>query len=149
MGTNYYLMQKTKFNPMVDKVESVYLRAGIPIRLTNGWVYNNKYYATVENLNDDYEVKLHIGKSSYGWKFLLCAYPELDIMSLEDWEDLSKKPGNRIINEYGEDISLDELKDTILNRVTPDGGFSTRNSNTHSIIKSKDTYEITTFTEFS
>ena len=32
--------------------------------------------------------ELHIGKSSVGWYFSLCVYPERKINSLDDWKKL-------------------------------------------------------------
>ena len=43
--------------------------------------------------------RLHIGKSSVGWMFLLALHPEAGINSLEDWQECWKT--GTIISEYG------------------------------------------------
>lgn len=55
---------------------------------------------------------LHIGKSSYGWYFTLHIYPDKEITSLIDWLPLLQ---NGVIhNEYGEEVSYEDMKDCIL-----------------------------------
>ena len=78
MGTNYYLRIKTEFNPLHRLPAAVGCLEGQnePIELINGWVWNNKYYVTLESLNSEYYQEVHIGKSAGGWRFLLCQYPE-------------------------------------------------------------------------
>lgn len=56
--------------------------------------------------------KLHIGKNSYGWYFSLQVIFEKGLMELEDWRTVLKK--SRIVDEYGEEISYDEMIKTIL-----------------------------------
>lgn len=60
--------------------------------------------------------KLHIGKSSYGWAFLLATHPLEGIHDWPDWERELAKPGVRIINEYGDNCTLDDLRNTVTNR---------------------------------
>lgn len=67
--------------------------------------------------------RLHIGKSSAGWCFSLHIDPDEGINSLADWESKWSAPGARIINEYGEVISIEDMKQTIINRKW--GGIST------------------------
>ena len=68
---------------------------------------------------------LHIGKSSAGWAFGLRIYPRgacqlqdfgvEQIATLDDWRPLFERYG--IINEYGEDVSVDQM----LTRITKRG----------------------------
>lgn len=44
----------------------------------------------------------HIGKSSGGWCFGLCIYPDDGIWTLEDWIERWDTVGSLIINEYNE-----------------------------------------------
>ena len=66
----------------------------------------------------DYE-PLHIGKSSGGWCFSLHVDPESGINDLSDWEAKWAKPGAVIEDEYGDTISVDSMRDVILNRSWP------------------------------
>ena len=59
----------------------------------------------------------HIGKSSVGWVFALNIYPELGINDLPDWEERFAR--GVIRNEYGDRISPDEMRDTIMRRGNP------------------------------
>lgn len=63
--------------------------------------------------------EIHLGKSSLGWCFSLHVYPE---KSLSDWPEIQSwieselLAGSVIQNEYGDEISLDELRNIIANR---------------------------------
>lgn len=57
---------------------------------------------------------LHIGKSSAGWVFALHVIPENGIHDLEDWVRLF--PTGRIRDEYGQDVTAEEMVDTITKR---------------------------------
>ena len=58
--------------------------------------------------------ELHIGKSSYGWKFVLHIIPERGINELEDWEELFKT--GKIFDEYDREITVEQMMDCILHR---------------------------------
>ena len=58
----------------------------------------------------------HIGKSSAGWCFSLHVYPDEDIQDLPDWEDLWKREGSVIRDEYGKPLTADEMRLIILAR---------------------------------
>ena len=58
----------------------------------------------------------HIGKSSLGWCFSLHVYPEDGINDLPDWIERWRKPNTRIVDEYGEDITRDEMAAVIVLR---------------------------------
>lgn len=59
---------------------------------------------------------LHIGKSSGGWHFALHVISEIGVNDLEDWLILWQKPGSYIIDEYGQEISFNEMKSIITER---------------------------------
>ena len=58
---------------------------------------------------------LHIGKSSWGWTCSLHVIPEKGLECWRDWEEVLKD-ARRIYNEEGEDVSLEELRETVLHR---------------------------------
>lgn len=60
--------------------------------------------------------ELHIGKSSFGWRFSLHVIPENGINSLQDWKDRLERAGTFIKNEYEEIISKEEMMAIILER---------------------------------
>lgn len=60
----------------------------------------------------------HIGRSSYGWNFALHVLPEIDINTFADWIQLIGSNQYTIMDEYDEIISLDQLKEIVLNRGT-------------------------------
>lgn len=57
----------------------------------------------------------HIGKSSAGWCFSLHVMPDNGINDLDDWKELFES-GASIKDEYGADIFISEMLDTITNR---------------------------------
>lgn len=91
---------------------------------------------------------LHIGKSSYGWKFSLHIIPENNIISLNDWIVEWNKEHTYIKNEYGEKIPPEQMlaiitergggrycrKDTNLMSHVVDGRHCVFSSNTYSLI---------------
>lgn len=109
MGTNYYLLKKKKY----ESKDNDYVTQGV-YELNNGWVWNNTYYPSLDDLNKEYYLELHIGKSSCGWHFGLCIYPELNIYSMDDW--LREFNDSKIFDEYNREISKDEMFETITNR---------------------------------
>lgn len=58
--------------------------------------------------------KLHIGKSSAGWTFVFSG-TDL-IKSWEEWERYLTRNKGRIVDEYGQELDLKNLKDIIFNR---------------------------------
>lgn len=135
MGTNYYLHKKVNFDPKHRIPASLGCDDGHeyePIELENGWVWHNKYYPTLDELNKEFYQEIHIGKSSCGWRFGLCIYPaenprfkgeswndkylDKPISSLGDWEELFDDPDNSIWDEYGDEVSKDDMVACIANR---------------------------------
>lgn len=62
---------------------------------------------------------LHIGKSSAGWVFSLCWKPELSLESWEEWKAMLSLEGVEIKDEYGLEVSLDELEKIVTQRSHP------------------------------
>lgn len=58
--------------------------------------------------------QLHIGKSSAGWCFSLHVIPEEGLNSLDDWRIRWTK--GRIFDEYGTEVSPDDLIERITER---------------------------------
>lgn len=58
----------------------------------------------------------HIGKSSAGWCFSLHVYPEDGINDLPDWLPLLEKPGSYIRDEYGKQVSVEDMLSWIRER---------------------------------
>jgi len=116
MGTNYYLKRKIKFkdsNTVTSYGCTGDLVHGVQV-LNNGFVYESVYYPTVKELNENLYQTIHIGKSSYGWYFSLCIYPEIGINNIEDWKKLFSE--NTIENEYGDIIPPEEMLRVITER---------------------------------
>ena len=65
------------------------------------------------------EPPLHIGKSSYGWRFSL--HIDDEIKSLDAWRRRWSAPSVHIKNEYGDRVSVEEMERIILNRSHPSG----------------------------
>lgn len=120
MGTNYYLRKKVTLKEYLKTHLEDFNYGNTLDILFNGYVFNKTYYASEEELNEVLYLELHIGKSSAGWHFGLCIYPELGINNLEDWKREFNNPENEIIDEYWinpEDIiNPEKMIDIITNR---------------------------------
>ena len=166
MGTNYYLHKKCnydkKYPGMVGDSETWWNSVQ---ELVNGYVWNNKYFDTIDKLNEEYFVDIHIGKSSCGWKFLLCTYPdkyeekwhcmingklhqEIDtiyllpkpIKSLDDWKQLFDDPNCSIYNEYGDEISKEDMIEIITTKNMDD--LNTREHDTFVTVLENENYDL-------
>ena len=64
---------------------------------------------------------LHIGKSSYGWCFSLHVEPSIDDypQNLREWEALFNNPDYHIEDEYGDELTVNEMMDKITKRSHP------------------------------
>lgn len=113
MSTNYYLIIKENYNEKSKYIDFQELNNEV-VEIKNGYIYNNYYYQNLDELNKCFAYKLHIGKSSYGWHFSLCIYPELNINNLDDWKKLFKE--NIIKAEYGDIVSYEEMLSIITER---------------------------------
>jgi hypothetical protein len=53
---------------------------------------------------------LHIGKSSGGWCFGLHVIPKEGINNYDDWKERWSRPGSLIRDEYGNAVTITEMK---------------------------------------
>jgi len=60
--------------------------------------------------------KIHIGKSSGGWCFMLQVLPDLMLNTLDDWEQAWSKPNTRITNDEGCVVTPEKMIEIITNR---------------------------------
>ena len=118
MGMNFYLERKIDY--INEEETPTSLGCGYdedPVQiLINGYVWRNTYYKTLDDLNRDFIQTIHIGKSSMGWHFGLCIYPEYGINTLEDWIKLFRNSDNTIVDEENRVINTSEMLDRIENR---------------------------------
>jgi len=66
--------------------------------------------------HDPEDEPLHIGKSSFGWRFSLHVIPEKNIKDLYDWKREWSKEDVYIQNEYKEVISPEKMLSIITER---------------------------------
>lgn len=66
------------------------------------------------------DTKLHIGKSSIGWTFGLHVDPVEGLNSLDDWKQRWNRPNARIVDEYGDILTPEDMLDLIIDRGRPD-----------------------------
>ena len=116
MGTNYYLIRKMKYAKNTPVSLGCDLYDNDIIELSNGWVLRNTYYPTLKELSENFTQEIHIGKSSFGWYFSLCVYPEFGINNLEDWIKLFNDPNNIILDEYDDEVSAEAMINCITKR---------------------------------
>lgn len=162
MGTNYYLYLKRKYNPKYPGSVGCADGSLHDVQtLTNGYCWNNKYYATLNELNKEYYQVIHIGKNSFGWKFALCTYPahmtkqydyyrddvrclqvkktyllQMPIVNLDDWVELFNAKGNRIFDEYGHELYPQEMLN-IINKVNATQELREQSGLYHKVIEGK------------
>lgn len=117
MGMNFYLERKLDFisNEKTPASLGCSDKEEV-IELTNGFVWQNTYYSTIEALNKVFYQRIHIGKSSMGWHFGLCVYPEYGINTLDDWIKLFRSFGNTIVDEEDRELKTSEMIDRIEDR---------------------------------
>jgi len=60
--------------------------------------------------------KLHIGKSSAGWCFALHVDAEEGVNSLDDWMALWSDKDSKIVDEYGDEHTPEQMFETITER---------------------------------
>ena len=145
MGCNYYLKYKVNSKEeyinllhILEKQDHFFLdRNETIIELTNGYVFQRTYYKKLEDI--DFYFELHIGKSSYGWKFSLCIYPELGINNLDDWKRVFQQFD--IYDEYDKVISSEEMLLTITERKSDGIGLFSHDDRRHT--RGGETYDLT------
>jgi hypothetical protein len=81
---------------------------------TNYYLYTKG--TLLDRLTGKQEDEIHIGKSSGGWCFSLRIHPELGINSLTDWYKVWRRNKAVIRNEYGEEVSIEEMIDVVTKR---------------------------------
>lgn len=59
------------------------------------------------------ENKKHIGKSSFGWQFHFRGYREDMLVSYKSWLEELNDPNKIIVDEYNDQIPLDDFKQLI------------------------------------
>lgn len=113
MGTNYHLLIKNRIKDLNELEQDPSIT-----KLRNGYVYEEIYYKTLQEVADNYYTAWHIGKSSAGWRFTLCAYPHprdyKPIITLQDWKEMFKL--GKIVDEYGKELTAEEMVNIISNR---------------------------------
>lgn len=62
------------------------------------------------------DLPLHIGKSSRGWCFTLHVILDRGIRNLDDWRREWALPGRRIEDEYGREVTAEEMEAIITER---------------------------------
>lgn len=90
---------------------------------TNYYWYKN---GRCEHCGSFLDEGIHIGKSSSGWYFALHIYPEDHINTLVDWMGKFFKEKSVIVDEYGREITADEMIDNITNRSSSRSNFDNR-----------------------
>ncbi len=88
MGINYYLYLKSDYE---------FIKNYFKIRKNNK-LFNIEEYDLLST------IRIKIGKNSAGWNFCLHIYPNHNIRSFDDWNDILKKDEFIIVNEYNEVI---------------------------------------------
>lgn len=115
MGTNYYLRriptkeEIAQCHKLVDERKFEYMD-----------VMNEKYGAPyLETVLEKITEKIHIGKKSCGWRFLFQIHNDLYGKSIQSCiEFLKRQTGTgmwRFIDEYGEEISIDDFESMVRN----------------------------------
>jgi hypothetical protein len=75
---------------------------------TNYYLKSKPCYACGHSKNEK-----HIGKSSFGWQFHFRGYPEDSLVSFDDWMREFADENKVIVDEYGQNVKLQELIDLI------------------------------------
>lgn len=104
MGTNFYLKKiipmelKKKAHEVLDEI------------LKDTYNFEPGFYE-IQELIDNYRTCIHLGKRSCGWQFHWQKQPEYEdnLNSIKRFlkEELDK--GNKIVDEYGEEFTLDQF----------------------------------------
>ena len=77
------------------------------------------------------EERLHIGKSSGGWCFSLHIIPEMGINDWLDWERELASGAWKIVDEYGDEWELSELRKYVTERKGREDRFSDLGGTVH------------------
>ncbi|MFI1189177.1 hypothetical protein [Streptomyces californicus] len=75
---------------------------------------STNYYAFGPFLSGDPNGEgLHIGQTAAGWRFLFRAHNSLGLTTLPGWEHFLRAADVTIRNEYGRDVTADEMIETM------------------------------------
>lgn len=128
MGTNYYRI------PKVEEVNRRYQKLHLRLQEMDLWnpsLISNEYQF-IENPNSDWDwdminpwdeftdgIKIHLGKRSGGWKFCWNFNDNKYYSNKEELFDFIRK--GRVVDEYGEQIDVEEFIEMALEWGQPDG----------------------------
>ena len=126
MGTNFYRIPKSK--QMLERHQKLHNRISNldwfdVSQLTNG-------FRTIENPNDEWsplnawdefieDIMIHLGKRSSGWKFCWNFHNGKYYTNKKELLNFIRK--GRVVDEYGQEIDVEEFIDMALNWGEPDG----------------------------
>lgn len=123
MGTNYYRI------PKIKEINSRYQKLHLRLQEMNIWDPSSiqKTYRFIEDgwsrLSpwDEFisDIKIHLGKRSGGWKFCWNFHDNKYYKNKEELLEFIR--GGRVVNEYGEEIEVEEFIEMSLNWGQPDG----------------------------
>ena len=114
MGTNYYFRNK--------KLHEAIIEARKAEKALQKFLGGHDQYESLPSYHTENPEGFHIGKSSSGWFFNMCIYPDMGIKDLSDWEKAWSDPNYEIVDEYDQIQTPKEMLDRILDRrgtVTP------------------------------
>ena len=126
MGTNFYRIPKSK--QMLERHQKLHNRISTldwfdVSQLTNG-------FRTIENPNDEWsplnawdefieDIMIHLGKRSNGWKFCWNFHNGKYYTNKKELLNFIRK--GRVVDEYGQEIDVEEFIEMALNWGEPDG----------------------------
>lgn len=126
MGTNYYRI------PKVDDVNRAYQKLHTRLQEMDRWSPSliNSGYRFIDDPEDEWSkmspwdeftenMSIHLGKRSAGWKFCWNFHDGKYYTNKEELLDFIRK--GRVVNEYGEQIDVEEFIEMALDWGQPDG----------------------------
>jgi len=126
MGTNYYRV------PKVSEINSRYQKLNQRFQEMNIWDTSLIFdkFRFIENPEDEWSllspwdefvdgIKIHLGKRSLGWKFCWNFHNGKYYNTKEELLNFIRK--GRVVDEYGEQIDVEEFIEMALNWGQPDG----------------------------
>ena len=126
MGTNYYRI------PKIDEIENRYNKFLVRMQELDRW---NPYmiergYSFIQHNDNEWDtinpweemmdgMSIHLGKRSMGWKFCWNFHDNEYYSNKEELLKFIRK--GRVVDEYGEQIDVEEFIEMALNWGEPDG----------------------------
>lgn len=81
------------------------------------------YYVHAEPLRpSEPDAGFHLGKSSAGWQFLFADCPALGVSTYAGWREILSRPGVVLRNEYGDEITMEQLDDIVQSKRVDNAG---------------------------